>query len=230
VTFVANKESSRRKSLTNLFRSRNARFWAVVIAALSIGALFAGSQIARNWGQDVNWYTGFGQWLGALGSFAAAAAALWIATTDRRVRERELLAADEAQARLVIVQPQTSRHSGGLRYSMLFHNYGSRPILNVRLAKIELRAYPDAVAAYEDRTDLLVRAEEATGSPLVSFSDVGGSPLPAPVMTADQQIQWPDTNELGLVGWIAFSDAMGNRWAKSNTDELRRIRTDDELG
>ncbi|ULP36534.1 hypothetical protein MJO55_25690 [Mycolicibacterium rufum] len=49
-----------------------------------MAVLFIGSQIARAVGQDVDWYTGFGQWLGALASFAAAGAAVWIATTDRR--------------------------------------------------------------------------------------------------------------------------------------------------
>lgn len=63
-----------------------ARFWAVLggIFAVSLSVLFVGSQVARDRGQSVDWYTGFGQWLGALASFMAAGVALWIAGSDRR--------------------------------------------------------------------------------------------------------------------------------------------------
>lgn len=54
---------------------------ATVFAVL---VLWGGTQLAIARGQDVAWYTGFGQWLGALGSLIAAAVALGIATTDRR--------------------------------------------------------------------------------------------------------------------------------------------------
>jgi hypothetical protein len=81
--------TSRRARLALFFRTRGVRFWAITITAVSIVALFAGSQIARNWGQDVDWYTGFGQWLGALGSFVAAGAALWISGSDRRYNMKE---------------------------------------------------------------------------------------------------------------------------------------------
>lgn len=62
------------------------RFWAVLggIFAVSLSVLFVGSQVARDHGQSVDWYTGFGQWLGALASFLAAGVALWIAGSDRR--------------------------------------------------------------------------------------------------------------------------------------------------
>jgi hypothetical protein len=66
--------------------------------------LWAGSQFAHDRGQSVEWYTGFGQWLGGLGSLTAAIVALWIATRDRKERERELRSADRAQATLVIVE------------------------------------------------------------------------------------------------------------------------------
>jgi hypothetical protein len=88
---ITSNPPSRPARLALFFRTRGVRFWAITISAVSVGALFAGSQIARNWGQAVDWYTGFGQWLGALGSFVAAGAALWIAVSDRRntVAERE---------------------------------------------------------------------------------------------------------------------------------------------
>ena len=58
------------------------RFWSVAIEIGSVGILFAGSQIAHNHRQSVEWYTGFGQWLGALSSFIAAGAALWISVSS----------------------------------------------------------------------------------------------------------------------------------------------------
>ncbi len=84
VLTVADKLPSPRIRVALVTHTRSVLFWAVVIAAVSIGVLFAGSQIARDNGQSVDWYTGFGQWLGALGSFTAAGAALWISTSDRR--------------------------------------------------------------------------------------------------------------------------------------------------
>lgn len=68
---------------------RGVLFWAGTISAVSVGALLAGSQIARDRGQSVDWYAAFGGWLSALGSFVAAGSALWIATSDRRRSDAE---------------------------------------------------------------------------------------------------------------------------------------------
>lgn len=73
-----------RHPATRCLCTRGLRFWVIAITFASVGVLFLGSQIARNFGQSVDWYTGFGQWLGALGSFIAAGAALWISVTDRQ--------------------------------------------------------------------------------------------------------------------------------------------------
>lgn len=73
-----------RNRVARFFSTRSVRFWAVTIPVGSVGALFIASQIAHDRGQSVDWYTGFGQWLGALGSFVAAGAALWISVSDRR--------------------------------------------------------------------------------------------------------------------------------------------------
>jgi uncharacterized membrane protein YeaQ/YmgE (transglycosylase-associated protein family) len=62
------------------------RLWAWTAAGIvgSVLLLLIGSQLAKWWGQDVDWYAGFGQWLGAIGSIIAAIVALYIATSDRR--------------------------------------------------------------------------------------------------------------------------------------------------
>jgi hypothetical protein len=173
------------------------------------------------------WHLGdVADWLAGLGAFGAAGSALYIATKDRQERADERLAAAEAQAKLVIVTPMARQGGGTIVYTMHYHNYGDQPILDVTLSKIELRAYPRAVAKFEARIDRLVRAEESTGSPEAKFVDDKGTPLPRP-FTDDKHrgLQWPDTNEVGLVGWIAFTDTKGNRWAKSSEDELRCIAT-----
>lgn len=95
--------------------NRGALFWAITLPLGSITALFAASQVAHDRGQSVGWYTGFGQWLGALGSFTAAGVALWIALDgqrrDKRQRESDL----RRQAGLVRVSVERvdQRQSGG---------------------------------------------------------------------------------------------------------------------
>ena len=54
-----------------------------MVTVVSVVILFVGSQVARWRGQNVDWYAGFGVWLGALGSVIAAGVALWIAVTER---------------------------------------------------------------------------------------------------------------------------------------------------
>lgn len=103
--------SGRQKcAVVRFFSHRGHGFWAGTIAVVAVGALFVGSQIAHDRGQSVDWYAGFGQWLGALGSFVAAGAALWISATDRRRAdaarqrvERQETADLERQAGLVRV-------------------------------------------------------------------------------------------------------------------------------
>jgi hypothetical protein len=214
--------------LRRWIRTRGTLFWAVVATAVFIGGLFAASQIAHDRHQSVDWYTGFGQWLGALGSFVAAGAALLIATRDRRERSRERLATHEAEARLVVVSElynTTGKYT--VTFGMHYHNYGARPILDISLAKMDLRAYPQAIARLNDRLDRLTRSEEATSFEDVAFVDETGEPVPPP--REDSKLKWPDFETHDVVGWVTFSDVHGNRWAKSSDDRLRRIRNDGDL-
>lgn len=83
-TVSTDDNTSWRNRVARFLSTRSILFWAVMVTFVSVGALFIGSQIAHDRGQSVDWYTGFGQWLGALGSFVAAGTALWISVTDRR--------------------------------------------------------------------------------------------------------------------------------------------------
>ncbi|WP_063001508.1 hypothetical protein [Nocardia mikamii] len=91
-------------------RTRTVWLWTATGTSVAVLLLWGGTQLAKANGQNVDWYTGFGQWLGALGSLIAAVVALWIATTDRqhteraRQAERDEVAADRArEAGLVFV-------------------------------------------------------------------------------------------------------------------------------
>jgi hypothetical protein len=48
----------------------------------------------------------------AIGTFSAAAAAVWVATSDRRERKEERDAADDARARLVVLWTYPRKPSG----------------------------------------------------------------------------------------------------------------------
>ncbi len=65
----------------------------------------------------------------ALGTFSAAGAAVWIATSDRRDRMKERDADDEAQAKLVIVLPR--RSSNPLELQIQVTNHGTRAIVDL---------------------------------------------------------------------------------------------------
>jgi hypothetical protein len=216
--------------LFDWIRARATLVSAVVGSVIAVGALFAGSQIAHDRGQSVDWYTGFGQWLGALGSFIAAGAALLIATRDRRDREKERLAAHRAEATLVIVTAMYDPSSeNSFRFGIHYHNYGARPILDVQLRRMRMRAFPKARAQYSKRIDRLVRPEENTAFEDVTFVGDDGALLPQPRSDAGVFKGWPDFETHDVVGWVAFSDVHGNRWAKSSDDRLLRLPNDRDL-
>jgi hypothetical protein len=124
------------------------RFWAITITAVSVVVLFAGSQIAHDRGQTVDWYTGFGQWLGALGSFVAAGAALWISVSDRRYNMAERQRAEdqqeadlERQAGLVRVTAEMLGQSQAVGPSIATPSIGIRNRRTDRIYDIEVTKY-----------------------------------------------------------------------------------------
>ena len=137
-----------RARLAQFFRTRGVRFWAITITAVSVVVLFAGSQIAHDRGQTVDWYTGFGQWLGALGSFVAAGAALWISVSDRRYNMAERQRAEdqqeadrERQAGLVRVTAEMLGQSQAVGPSIATPSIGIRNRRTDRIYDIEVTKY-----------------------------------------------------------------------------------------
>lgn len=105
------------------------RMWGAA-TALAVLVLWAGTQLMIAFDRDPAWYTGFGQWLGALGSLIAAAVALGIATTDRRhaakLRDGERAERDAdliREAGLVRVEIRDNDHGGSATKAVVVKNW-----------------------------------------------------------------------------------------------------------
>lgn len=128
-------------------RARSVWFWTALGTLTAVLLLWAGTQLAKTSGQSVEWYTGFGQWLGALGSIIAAVVALWIATSDRRradqIREddRAEAAADLARiAGLVLVSaaryvPALRLMPGESQAGVAVRNRRDSPVYDIRFVR-----------------------------------------------------------------------------------------------
>ncbi|WP_033725483.1 hypothetical protein [Mycobacterium avium] len=93
-----------RASVANMPLRTLVKVAAIVWSAALIVALLVGlPALLTAQGVNINFALVISA-LSAAGSFTAAAVAVWIATTDRRQRKRERDAANEAQAKLVILE------------------------------------------------------------------------------------------------------------------------------
>ena len=222
------------QGLRCFFRTRSVRFWAVTIAAVSIGALFAGSQIAHDWGQSVDWYTGFGQWLGALGSFVAAGAALWISVSDRRHNEADRQRREdqqdadlERQAGLVrvtaeklgqrqAVGPSISRASIGIR------NRRTDRIFDIDVAKFvhQGKEVDLAVAPMNGFAIFPRREEHENRFPMAAE-------LPGLALDTDEWLviyqpdRLPDTP--ADYAAVRYTDSVGRRWEVDTEGSVTRL-------
>jgi hypothetical protein len=172
--------------------------------------------------------------LGALGSFAAAAAALWIATTDRKQREQERDDADRKQAGLVRLKTEWSELGtprASLRVSV--KNYGKLPIIDVavtgwRLDGEDVPAYSwgstkEAVLPYNATThpaDVFI-LEPMTRATRIAMQ---GEPYPSNMAVAGNQLQTrPSVSNLtDVTVTIEFTDAVEKRWRRSNKRLVER--------
>lgn len=197
------------------------------------------SVCAVDWGLVVNA-------IAALGSIGAAMAALYIATRDRRERARERLAADEAEAKLIFTGIATSNPTTASvrqkvdertgeemeydthpRYMMWLKNESQRPILDVTVIACKMSSDPSAVAELaKSSVREIVKPGQESHAGGVKFFAPDGTRLPRE-KPEDERTQawdrWPVAKELGIVGWLGFTDVDGNRWARSSEGELRRI-------
>ena len=207
---------------------------SIVSASVVLVALTYFGARAAGWHPQLGTYS---ESLSAAFTALAAVAALYIATRDRQERSRERLAADEAQAKLVMITPayDTGDYDPypAPKYQMAYKNHGEHPILDVRLARIEMRAYPLAVAELPDFIDRIVEAGGHSRGVGAKFTDEHGDPFPKPISEPDSMRsyrEWPDDErDLKILGWVTFSDINGNRWAKSSDHRLHRLRSDEDV-
>jgi hypothetical protein len=103
------------------------------------------------------------EWFGAVGAIFAAAAALSIATRDRRERHNEREEADLAQMRLVHIEILDYNDSSKpyIHFRARVTNYGQRPILQAQVISAELFTKQD----YEGRPPWVPSFKLADPSP-----------------------------------------------------------------
>ncbi|WP_406693307.1 hypothetical protein REH65_33225 (plasmid) [Saccharopolyspora sp. ID03-671] len=173
-------------------------------------------------GENDGWYSAWGQWVGGVGSIAAAATALWIAQRDwkradaeRRRREAEERDRETAQARSIIVEVRALSDSG---------------------QEIVVTNYSDNVI-----TDLLVHGADGPEDWQLSVGALTDHPHPVGVLGpgADSAISAMEHRSVDkpiflqrmiLVDQyrpkITFTDAAGLRWRRVGNDQPIRILND----
>lgn len=211
------------------FRGRGVRFWAVTITAASVIVLFVGSQIAHDWGQRVDWYTGFGQWLGALASFIAAGVALWIAVSDRRnnLNDRRIDAESAAEAQAALIVVKVADPQQGKKFRIDVTNYSDHPILDVKFDWAKYSRAPQA----ELLTQLIhgegrVLDTRGVYSILIDFIDGVTKKSLMGDKFDDTYQEWdgpnrPDPKEVSA--GIRFRDANGMRWRQDTEGKVIRL-------
>ncbi|WP_143760856.1 hypothetical protein [Actinosynnema mirum] len=106
-----------------------ARRDASALPLLVIGTLLAVTAAVRSqWLLDVDGWAALGQWVGGLGAFAAVAAALWIASRDRRAADLRDQEAARSHAFLVVA---TCTDQG-----VLVVNHGPEPVTRLVVPKL----------------------------------------------------------------------------------------------
>lgn len=195
--------------------------WAVVPVAV----LFVGSQIAHDRGQSVSWYTGFGQWLGALGSFTAAFAALWISVSDRHDRKQERDALAQAQANLVVVNVEDASSDGG--FSVAVTNHSSWPLLDIKFESASYLPIPNTRVEFSERATRRVRVLDSGGRSTSYFTLFDGD-VPVVKGHNDALGTWQSDNKAAAAGsnvsvTIRWQDAHGRDWQLTHPGRPARI-------
>jgi hypothetical protein len=173
--------------------------------------------------------------LAAVGAFAAAAAAVWVATTDRRERKQERDAEDEAQARMVIVSPR--RPDSPLELQIAVTNLSTRVIVNLTFVRLVVEGHdfedlqptfgPFPVIAPPAAS--VPHAGPLAGSSLFTFNPqsygpghryfiaVRGGP------NGEPQTITPKTR---LTATIQWTDASGKTWERTGSGPADASRVD----
>ena len=196
-------------------RRKGVWFWAVLVTAASVAFLWAGSQFAT--GQDVDWYTGFGQWLGSL---IAAGVAFWIAVSDRRRRDRQHDADLAREAGLVRVvgqrlskiQPAVlSIPQSGIRIS----NRRSTRIFEVSVEQFvyqgrEIRLEIDSIDIHPRKRELIIQPDSLPNLHIEPDETLTIFAKGLPGCPADYVA-------------VLYTDSSGLRWRVDSEGEVERL-------
>lgn len=173
------------------------------------------------------WYTGFGQWLGALGSLIAAAVALGIATTDRRQAaklrqaEQDDRAADLArEAGLVRVQISEIRVGSNVSRSLKAWVVTVRNWRKSRLFEVELTTIK--AAGMEKPPEIrLYRKWNADGTEgRVPDGDLEFTPI----SHGEALRLFPEGETVLEYAAVRYTDDTGSRWeVDSETLTARKV-------
>lgn len=214
-------------------RNRGALFWAISLPVGSIALLFAASQVAHDRGQSVGWYTGFGQWLGALGSFTAAGVALWIALDgqrrDKQQRESDLL----RQAGLVHVsverveQRQAAGRVGKCA-AIVIKNYRPGRIFCIDLTQFLHRGKPAPPAAqisngcdtFPTTTRWNPSREWTTNQLALKSDDMLALYLRGEL---SNPVHFENKGKPDFFVAVRYTDEDGHRWEIDTTGNVRRL-------
>lgn len=197
-------------------------------AATAIGvlALWVGTQFAISRGQDVAWYTGFGQWLGALGSLIAAAVALGIATTDRRQAadlrkaeqdDRDADLAREAGLVRVEMGNVTDSTSGATVRVLIVRNWRRSRLFEVDVNCFETHG----AVAYPGIGTIILRHNGPA-------RELGKRELGVTLIQPGAELQFRAANDAApAFGSIHYTDEAGRRWEVDSDGIIaRKVRWD----
>lgn len=167
--------------------------------------------------------------LAALGSVSAAVVALWIATSDRRDRQKEREEADRKQAGLVRIkarwqslgydQDESVRVAPYIQVGI--NNFGTLPIVDVQLTRWEWEGHEARFVMkppYEPPAAVLPSFRSTAGDraewmEFVPTDDVTKTAMAAPTITRNTD----------LTVTVEFTDAGEKRWRRSNKGLLEQV-------
>jgi hypothetical protein len=160
--------------------------------------------------------------LAAAGAFSAAAAALWIATTDRRTREQEREDADRKQAGLVRIKAgwQSLGRSRDVdpHVQVIVNNWANLPIVDVELTRWEWEGH-------EAKFSKPQRIEAVMPSPVVTGDRAGVlTVVPTDDATKTALAEQTITPDTDLTVTVEFTDAGAKRWRRSSKGLLEQVR------
>ncbi|MDT5079678.1 MAG: hypothetical protein QOJ80_4315 [Mycobacterium sp.] len=173
----------------------------------------------------------------AIGSFAAAAAALWVATRQRQEYEQDRADSDRKQAGLVRVKAKWEELGHPDAHVLVtVRNFGSLPVVDVELTEWQVDGKSITMFAKKptniEAVFPLKSASDARDTILVSpitremRTAMQGEPHPPGVSVMGQPIKTQPTiyGVTKVAVAVQFTDASEKRWRCSTAGKVTRIR------